>query len=319
MSKLEVVKGKLVFKTLVIVLFLLASVHLDLTLAPAKQWKPNATVFSYGPLAGEAGVDETETIIGEKSTHKVKEGESLLDIARLHHLGYQELIRANSGVDPWVPPVGLEINIPSAWIIPRESYQGFVLNIPEMRLYYYLPNSRIMTFPLGIGMEGWDTPAGKYYIGEKRKDPIWYVPASIQAEMEEPRKFILPGPDNPLGSHWMRLSKTTYGIHGTNNPWAVGRYVTHGCIRLYPEDIAFLFPRVPPKMPVEIIYKHTKVGLKGGKAYFQVFRYRGMEDSVLFMNLIRQVRKLKLAVNLRGMRELLRNAEDGALIPVPLQ
>ncbi len=307
------------FKTLIIVLFRLSSVHLYFALAPAEEWKPNAQVYSYGPMGGEMGRDEAETIIGEMRKHKVKEGESLLDIARLYHLGYQELIRANSGVDPWVPPVGLEINIPSAWIIPRESYQGFVLNIPEMRLYYYLPDSRIMTFPLGIGMEGWDTPAGKYWIGEKRKDPIWYVPASIQEEMEEPRKFIPAGPDNPLGSHWMRLSKTTYGIHGTNNPWAVGRYVTHGCIRLYPEDIAYLFPRVPTKTPVEIIYQHTQVGLKGGKAYFQVFRYRGMEDSALFMDLIRQVRKLKLAVNLRGMRELLRHAEDGALIPVPLQ
>ena len=175
-----------------------------------------------------------------------------------------------------------------------------------------------MTFPLGIGMEGWDTPAGKYWIGEKRENPFWYVPKSIQEEMEEPRHVIPPGPENPLGSHWMRLSKTAYGIHGTNNPWAVGRKVTHGCIRLYPEDIAFLFPRVSPNTPVEITYNYAKVGVKGGNPYFQIYRYRGTEDVVLFAELIKQVRKLGLSVDLRRMRNMLRDAEEGALIPVPL-
>ena len=209
-------------KTLAIVFFLSVAVRLSL----AEEWGPNSEVYSYRPAVSEAEVDESETIIGETLKHRVNEGESLLDIARLYHLGYQELIRANPGVDPWLPPVGLEIHIPSTWILPRENHEGFVLNIPEMRLYYYLPNSQVMTFPLGIGVEGWDTPAGKYWIGEKRKDPVWYVPASIQEEMEVPRKVIPPGPENPLGSYWMRLSNTTYGIHGTNNPWAARKHRT---------------------------------------------------------------------------------------------
>lgn len=280
---------------------------------------PNTKVYLYGPPGDGVDSGQAETIIGETVRHKVQEGETLLDIARLHHLGYHELIQANSGVDPWLPPVGLEINIPSTWILPQEKTRGFVLNIPEMRLYYYLSDSEVMTFPLGIGMEGWDTPAGKYWIGEKRENPFWFVPKSIQEEMEEPRKVIPPGPENPLGSHWMRLSKTSYGIHGTNNPWAVGRKVTHGCIRLYPEDIAFLFPRVSPNTPVEITYKHAKVGLKGGNPYFQIYRYGDTEDMVLFAELIKQVRKLGLSVDLRRMRNMLRDAEEGALIPVPLK
>ena len=281
-------------------------------------WPPNTKVYLYGAPGDEVDSGQAETIIGETVKHQVQKGDTLLDIARLHHLGYHELIQANPGVDPWLPPVGLEINIPSTWILPQEKTRGFVLNIPEMRLYYYLSDSEVMTFPLGIGMEGWDTPAGKYWIGEKRENPFWYVPKSIQEEMEEPRKVIPPGPENPLGSHWMRLSKTSYGIHGTNNPWAVGRKVTHGCIRLYPEDIAFLFPRVSPNTPVEITYKQAKVGLKGGNPYFQIYRYRNTEDVVLFTELIKQVRKLGLSVDLRRMRNLLRHAEEGALIPVPL-
>ncbi|MDP6560753.1 MAG: L,D-transpeptidase family protein, partial [Candidatus Binatia bacterium] len=209
----------------------------------AEYWRAGDTRYTYRrPVDGSAAYDQTVTIIGKAEKHRVRERESLLDISRHYHLGYTELIQANPGIDPWVPVVGREIHIPSAWILPRGPYRGIVLNIAEMRLYFFVSDSEVMTFPLGIGMEGWDTPSGRYRIGEKRTNPIWYVPASIQKEMKVPRKVVLPGPDNPLGSHWMRLSHTSYGIHGTNNPWAVGRYVTHGCIRLYPEDISYLFP-----------------------------------------------------------------------------
>lgn len=282
-------------------------------------WLPNNEVFSYREPSEAKNPAQANTMIGKSSHHRVEKDETLLDIARRYHLGYQEMVHANPGVDPWVPIVGEEINIPSIWILPRQRSQGVVLNIPEMRLYYYLPDSKVMTFPLGVGMEGWKTPPGKFWIGEKRKNPVWYVPASIQEEMEEPRKLIPPGPDNPLGSYWMRLSATAYGIHGTNNPWAVGRYVTHGCIRLYPEDIAFLYPRVPPKTPVEIIYQRTKIGLKAGKAYFQIYRHPDTEDTVLLSELIQQVRELELVVDLRAMRELLRTARNGALLPVPIK
>ena len=285
-------------------------------------WLPNTEVYTYRApgKTGEVPVaDGINTIIGRTARHTVQEGETLLDIARRYHLGYQELVQANPDVDPWVPAVGQKIEIPSSWILPKKSDRGFVLNIPEMRLYYFLGDSQVMTFALGVGMEGWDTPAGKFWIGEKRKDPVWYVPAAIQKEMDVPRKAIPPGPENPLGSYWMRLSTTTYGIHGTNNPWAVGRHVTHGCIRLYPEDIAYLYPRVPPKMPVEVIYQHAKVGLRDGVAYFQVYRRQATQDSDLLLELMKQVRDLELEVDLRAMRDLLRTASNGALVPVPLK
>ena len=195
-------------------------------------WEPGTTVFEYRE-SSEDGPDRSldSTIIGSPATHVAKFKDTLLDIARLNHLGYQELKRANPGVDPWLPDDGARVTIPAQWILPEAPREGLVLNIPEMRLYYYLPGSRVMTFPLGVSVDGQETPAGLYRIGQKRTNPVWYVPVSIQAEMEHPRKTVPPGPDNPLGKYWMRLSHTTYGIHGTNNPWAIGRRVTP---RLHP-------------------------------------------------------------------------------------
>ena len=281
-------------------------------------WEPGTTVFEYRE-SSEDGPDRSldSTIIGSPATHVAKFKDTLLDIARLNHLGYQELKRANPGVDPWLPGDGTRVTIPAQWILPEAPREGLVLNIPEMRLYYYLPGSRVMTFPLGVGVDGQETPAGSYRIGQKRTNPVWYVPVSIQAEMEHPRKTVPPGPNNPLGKYWMRLSHTTYGIHGTNNPWAIGRRVTHGCIRLYPEDIAFLYPRVPKDTPVRVIYQHAKVGVRDGKAYFQIYRDGKAGDGELMAALIRQIRELNLDADLRKVRELLLELPDGAMTPLP--
>ena len=299
--------------TLVVMLLLLGWADASL----ANEWRPHTSVYSYRvEPSGAKAPQQSKTVIGRFQEHKVREGETFLDIARHYHLGYKELLQANPEVDPWVPPVSLKIKIPSVWILPRGSRQGLVLNIPERRIYYYLSGSKVMTFALGIGREGRDTPPGKYWIGGKRVNPTWYVPIEIQREMEFPRKVVPPGPDNPLGRYWMGLSATEYGIHGTNNPWAVGRDVTRGCIRLYPEDIDFLFPRVPPKTPVEVIYQYTKVGERDGKAYFQVYRTRGRNDQALLNALIREIRSLNLVVDLRRVRQLLRESTDGELIPL---
>jgi L,D-transpeptidase ErfK/SrfK len=286
--------------------------------AAAYEWSPSTAVYEYRESSG----DETDrsldsTIIGNSTIHVTRFEDTLLDIARLKHLGYQELIRANPGVDPWLPGDGTWVTIPSRWILPDAPREGLVLNMPEQRLYYYLPGSRVMTFPLGVGREGEETPAGSYRVGQKRTNPIWYVPKSIQAEMEVPRKVVPPGPNNPLGKYWMRLSHTTYGIHGTNNPWAIGRRVTHGCIRLYPEDISFLYPRVPKGTPVRVIYQYAKVGVMEGKAYFQVFRDGVAEDVQLMTDLMAQLAGLNLDTDLRELRRLLIDLPDGVMTPLP--
>ena len=292
--------------------------------AAGYEWTPGSTVFEYREPA-EGGEDRTagSTIIGTPGTHLAKAKDTLLDIARLHHLGYRELRRANPDTDPWLPGAGTRVTIPARWILPAGPRKGLVLNMPEMRLYRYLPDSKVMTFPLGVGVEGQETPTGKYRIGEKRTNPTWYVPVSIQEEMEVPRKIVPPGPDNPLGKYWMRLSSTTYGIHGTNNPWAIGRRVTHGCIRLYPEDIAYLYPQLSQGTPVRVIYQHAKVGVRNGNAYFQIYRDGGAGDGVvgdgeLMADIIRQATELELRADLRKVRELLFEVADGAMTPLPL-
>lgn len=281
-------------------------------------WAPSTEVFDYrdGRTPDTARRD---TLIGRSKVYTAREKETLLDIARRHHLGYSEIVRANPEKDPWLPGAGAEIWIPSEWLLPDGPRQGLVLNIPEMRLYYYLAGSRVMTFPLGVGVEGQDTPAGRYFIGEKRADPVWHVPASIQKEMEQPVKTVPPGPDNPLGKYWMRLSGTSYGIHGTNNPWAIGRYVTHGCIRLYPEDIEYLYTRVSRRTPVRVIYQHAKVGFENGKPHFQVYRHRGYSDGQLMRDLIEQARNLGIDADLRELRQLLRRVPEGSVAPIPLK
>ena len=283
-------------------------------------WEPSTTVFEYRESpAAEADRSLDSTIIGSPEIHHAQFKDTLLDIARLNHLGYGELKRANPGVDPWLPGDGTPVTLPSRWILPDAPREGLVLNIPEMRLYHYLPDSKVMTFPLGVGREGQNTPAGEYRIGQKRTNPIWYVPKSIQEEMEHPRKTVPPGPNNPLGKYWMRLSHTSYGIHGTNNPWAIGRRVTHGCIRLYPEDIAFLYPRIPKDTPVRVIYQHAKVGVDKGKAYFQVYRYGVADDSRLMADLMKQIASLNLSADLREVRRLLFDLPDGVMTPLPLR
>jgi len=282
------------------------------------EWQPGTTVFEYRmPARDGAERKHGVTIIGKPGIYVAQSKDTLLDIARLHHLGYHEIVHANPEVDPWLPGAGSLIAIPAQWILPGGPREGLVLNIAEMRLYHYLPNSRVMTFPLGVSVDGQETPAGKYRIGQKRTDPVWYVPISIQQEMEYPREVVPPGPNNPLGEYWMRLSTTTYGIHGTNNPWAIGRRVTHGCIRLYPEDIAYLYPRVPEGTPVRIIYQHAKVGFRKGEIYFQIYRGGTTSDGDLMADLIQQIMELKLAVNLRKVRELLPKLPDGAMTPLP--
>jgi L,D-transpeptidase ErfK/SrfK len=220
-----------------------------------------------------------DTVIGRVGSDRVRDGDTLLDIARWHDLGYNEIVAANPGLDPWVPPVGATVVLPTAWVLPCCTYRGIVVNIPEMRLYYYAPGppgrTIVHTYPLGLGRDDRRTPAGRYRIADKTVDPTWVIPASIRREhvreRGDRRAAIRGGdPDNPLGRYRMRLSNPLYALHGTNVPWGVGRLVSHGCMRLYPEDIERLFPLVPVGTPVELTYQPVKVGRRGGVPYVEV-------------------------------------------------
>lgn len=222
--------------------------------------------------------DSTDSIIGKLDSTVVDREHTLLDIAREYGFGYQDLKLLNPEIDTWMPKNGEVVQLPSRFILPNVPREGVVLNIPEMRLYYFPPHKKgepveVYTYPLGVGREGWDTPYKKTRIVGKKKHPDWRPPKSILKEHEDAGdplpKVVKAGPDNPLGDYALRLGLPAYLIHGTNKPWGIGMRVSHGCIRLYPEDIAELFQKVKVGTPVNIINKPYKIGGADGVLYLE--------------------------------------------------
>ncbi len=218
--------------------------------------------------------DKVREVIGSIGTYTVRNSESLYEIARTYKTGFNEIVAANPGVDHYVPGRGTTLVLPTAWILPDAARTpGIVINLSEMRLYYFfIRNGRslVKTYPVGIGDEGTDTPLGTFTVIEKIAHPSWYVPASIRREKPELPAVVPPGPDNPMGSHALRLSKRTILIHGTDVPWGIGRRVSHGCIRLYPEDIVELYRLVPRSTRVTIVRQPVRIGVSGGRVYIDM-------------------------------------------------
>jgi L,D-transpeptidase ErfK/SrfK len=214
------------------------------------------------------------SLIGSLGKYQVAAGESLIEVARKFDLGFIAIADANPGVDPWIPPAGTLVAIPTAWILPDlTSRTGIVINIPEFRLYFFTkkPGS-VVTFPLGIGDQGRDTPVGHYTVVEKIIGPAWHVPDSIRSELPFLPKVVPAGPNNPLGSHALRLSRQDLLIHGTNRPWGIGRRSSHGCLRLYPEDIVKLYKLVPKGTRVTVINQPIKACALGNRVFLEAHR-----------------------------------------------
>jgi len=218
-------------------------------------------------------------IIGSIKTIKAEHEDTLLDIARRHGLGYEDIVKANPGLDIWIPGKDSDVLLPTKYILPNVRREGLVLNLAEYRMYYFpVPKKNekpiVITYPISIGRMDWDTPLGETRITAKAKNPSWYPPESIRAEHEAegdplPR-IVPPGPDNPLGEYAMRLDIPGYLIHGTNRPAGVGMRVTHGCIRMYPEDIFFLYNELKIGTPVRIINEPIKLGWDERKLFLEV-------------------------------------------------
>lgn len=218
-------------------------------------------------------------LFGETFTIKTNEEDTLLEIGRRYGVGFNEMKSANPGIDMWVPGKGTNIIIPTQFIIPPGPRNGVVINIAEMRIYYFPKPEKgqkplITTFPVSIGRMDWDTPLGETTIITKIANPAWYPPKSIREEHEadgDPLPLrVPPGPDNPLGNYAMRLGIPGYLIHGTNKPEGLGMRVTHGCVRMYPEDIEYFFKIVPKGTKVRIINAPYKAGWMLGQLYLEV-------------------------------------------------
>ena len=262
---------------------------------------------------------EGETVMGAVKTYKVQSKESLIEIARKFDLGYNEIADMNPALDPFVPGKGSSVKIPTAWILPETQLRdGIVINLAELRLYYFYEVAGrpfVLTFPIGIGSEGNDTPIGEYHVIEKIEHPAWHVPESIKKEKPYLPDVVPAGPDNPLGSHAMRLSLPTILIHGTNKPWGVGRRVSHGCIRLYPEDIPRLFRAVPNGTRVSIVRQPVKAGLKSGQVYVEVHRVDFAHDVNYFEEAVQLLTKKDL-IGRVNTKKLYYAVEEKKGIPV---
>lgn len=226
-------------------------------------------------------------VIGKVDYVYAKYEDTLADIARQWGLGYEEIVRANPDVDPWLPGAGVKVVLPTQYVLPRAPREGIVVNISEMRLYYYPEPAKdepakVITYPISVGRVDWATPLGLTKIVRKRKDPTWRPPASILKEHEEdgdplPR-VVPPGPDNPLGKFALNLGIPGYLIHGTNKPAGVGMQVTHGCIRMFPENIESLFGLVDVGVKVRLVDQPYKVGWLDNELYIEVHEALSKRD-----------------------------------------
>lgn len=203
--------------------------------------------------------------------HVVAAGETLLDLARANGLGYVEVVAANPGVDPWLPGTGRTVALPIDHLPPDSPPHGIVVNLGDMRLYFfYHPGAAPLSFPIGIGKQDWELAEATTRVAGKRQAPAWYVPPSLLRENPDLPKVVPPGPDNPLGQFSLDLALPGIRIHGTNRPYGVGRRVSHGCIRLYPEDIAALYPMVAVGSPVAVVDQPAKLGWRYGHLWLEV-------------------------------------------------
>jgi len=226
------------------------------------------------PVANDPRLAALPAVIGEPTSDIVEDADdTVLDIAYRHRLGFDRVSRMNPNIkNVWIPDPGTVVQLPTEHILPEPPWRGLVINVPEMQLYDFTvknANGEPELFAIAIGDEVDPSLMGEFKVGKKRAQPAWHVPKSIQAERPELPTVVPPGPDNPLGPYWMTIGSTSYGIHGSNNEWSIGRLATHGCIRLYNDQIERLFLRTKEKTPLRLLYQTVKLGQRGSTIYLE--------------------------------------------------
>ncbi|WP_162300036.1 L,D-transpeptidase family protein [Kineobactrum sediminis] len=222
---------------------------------------------------------EGDDLVGRPRVVVAAEEDTLVRIARRHRTGYGVIREANPAVDSWLPGEGTSVVLPTWHILPQANREGIVINTAELRLYHFEPASadRVATvgvYAISIGRDGRETPLATAEVTRKARDPTWYPPESIRRERSQQGQVlpqvVPPGPDNPLGTRALYLNLPSYLIHGTNRPMGIGMQVTAGCVRMYPEDIDYIFARVPVGTKVQIVHQPVKAGFSGGVLYVEV-------------------------------------------------
>jgi L,D-transpeptidase ErfK/SrfK len=312
------------------------------SLTHRKSEQPQAIVEAAAPLpedpraTHEFVISADNDVVGVTQVTRTGPDDTLSDIARRFNLGFEEIVRANPGVDPWIPGADREIVLPTQFVLPDAPREGLVINLPALRVFYF-PKAkpgepqRVITHPIGIGKVGWSTPEGTTKVVSKRKNPIWTPPASVRKEHAEngdplPMK-VPPGPDNPLGVYAMTLGWDSYLIHGTNKPYGVGMRSSHGCMRFYPEDIALLFDQIPVGTRVHVVNQPFLIGWHDGAIYIQAMPQ--LEDdnrpeldatgsalnSAISDRLWQKVKTHAIAVNLESVAKIVKD-QRGIALPV---
>ncbi len=245
--------------------------------------------------------DPATSVVGGLQVIRLRQKDTFIDVAQAYHLGYDELVDANPGVDPWLPGEGTSIVLPTRFVLPEAPREGLVLNVAAKRLFYFPKAEKgaqasVYTYPISIGREGWATPLGKTKIVAKTKDPLWRVPASIRKEHAEDGDplppVVKPGPDNPLGRYAMRLAiPGDYLIHGTNKPAGIGMRMSHGCIRMNPDDIEWLFQQVPIGLPVHIVNQPVLIGTAAGELFLEAHPALEEDKTRRTASMLREIEK----------------------------
>lgn len=220
-------------------------------------------------------------VVGQETIHRVVPGDTPAALARRHGASVHTVLRRNAIADPRRLRIGQILIISNRHIVPAPFEDGLVVDLPILRLYWIQKGKVVASFPVAAGRPAWETPPGIYRVTGRRRNPTWYVPPSIQREMQAAglpvRKRVPPGPDNPLGKYWIQLSAPGIGLHGTNAPWSVGRYATHGCIRLHEEHIERLFHEIPDGTPVAIVADAVRLArTHDGRIYLESFDRNGV-------------------------------------------
>jgi L,D-transpeptidase ErfK/SrfK len=228
----------------------------------------------------EFTINPMDDVVGIVQIIRARDEDTLSDIARRFNVGYEEIVSANPGVDPWLPKAGTEVVIPTAFVLPDSKRQGIVINLAAMRLFYFPKTEpgelqKVITHPIGIGRVGWRTPEGNTKVVSKTEAPAWTPTPAIRkehaAEGDPLPKVVPPGPDNPMGSHVLKLGWPEYAIHGTDKPPSIGLRGTHGCLRLYPEDVVGIYDAVPVGTPVTVVNQPLLVGWRGDTLVMQTY------------------------------------------------